>query len=274
MTILRAKAKVNLFFHIIGKRSDGYHEIESLVIFTQDIFDEIEILPSKSINTTKVTGGEFSSSILHEKNNLITKALDLFSDNNHYQCNLIKNIPVGAGLGGGSADAAEVLKFLEQPITNENLAKLGADVPVCYYNQPTYCTGIGEILTVIENMPTLYIVLVNPRIELLTKDVFRKNTKIDYPVLNTKPTSFENAEELLSFLKNTTNVLTDAAKLLVPEIDMILNFIMSQNACEIARMSGSGPTCFGIFKNYQDAMNAQLNIQQKFPGFWVKTSRI
>ena len=324
MTLLKAKAKINLFFHITGKRDDGYHLIESLVAFADDVYDSIEISPS-TINSTKVIGGEFAESLLNEKNNLIDKALNSFTTNQKYTCYLTKNIPIGAGLGGGSADAAIIARFLthlpralssikthlssltrgfspeigdllrfssrdprsplrsarddervvEDMVINNKLTEIGADLPICYFQQPTYCSGIGEILEPIKDFPKLYIVLVNPRKELLTKDVFIANKKINSPPIIHKPLFLSNStDKLIDFLKNTDNVLTEAAAEMVPEINKILQILDEQHGCKIARMSGSGPTCFGIFTERTQAMLAKEEISKAYPEFWVKYSTI
>ncbi|MEK6734725.1 MAG: 4-(cytidine 5'-diphospho)-2-C-methyl-D-erythritol kinase [Pseudomonadota bacterium] len=273
MSILKAHAKINLFFHITGKREDSYHLIDSLMVFAKDIYDEIEIIPSNE-NFTKIVAGEFGHFLLEEKNNLIDKVLNKFSNAKKYQCNLTKNIPIGAGLGGGSSDAATVARYLNQNISNEELARIGADVPICYLSKASYCEGIGEIISPLNQKPNLHLVLVNPKKILLTQDVFNLNKKIDIPYIEKKPIGFKNTETFIDFLLDKDNVLTESAIDILPEIKDILELLLLQKDCLIARMSGSGPTCFGIFKNKNLAVEAESIIKKTHPNYWVKYTEI
>jgi 4-diphosphocytidyl-2-C-methyl-D-erythritol kinase len=274
MSILRAKAKINLFFQIIGKRLDGYHLIESLVVFAEDICDTIKITESDS-NKTFVTGGLFAHNLMHEKNNLIDKALDYFSLDKKYHCYLTKNIPIGAGLGGGSSDAAVVAKFLQDNLSHEQLIKIGADLPICYHAEPVFCSGIGEIIEPIYKLPKLYMLLVNPNKPLLTKDVFVNNKKIDSIAITSKPIDFaSDIDKLLDFIAPLENDLTASAIQLMPEISEILILLAQQKGCLLSRMSGSGPTCFALFENKMLAASAMNYISEQNPHYWVKHTSI
>lgn len=274
MTILKARAKINLFFHITGKREDGYHLIDSLTVFAESIFDLIDINESDASETI-VKDGEFASHLKKEENNLIDKAIEAFSSTKKYSCYLTKNIPIAAGLGGGSSDAATVARYIDPSIDTENLLKIGADLPICYYNQPAYFEGIGEIISPIENFPIIHLVLVNPKKALLTKEVFKLNKIHNTPHLYNKPTNFFNsAEKLVEFLNNLGNDLTDSATSIMPEIKLILDILQSQNGCKLSRMSGSGPTCFGIFYNEQEAIKARDNLIKIHPQYWVKHTMV
>ena len=271
MTVLKAKAKINLFFHITGKREDGFHLIESLSVFANDIYDNIEITPSTS-NKVIIKGGEFAR-LLKDQNNLISTILETFSNKSFYQCKLTKNIPIGAGLGGGSSDAAVVAKFLNIQI--QELTKIGTDLPICYHAAPIFCSGIGEIIEPIRNFPSLYLILVNPRKTLLTKDVFRHNKHLNTAKITNKPIDFfTDTDKLLEFLLDLRNDLTDTAIELIPEIEDILALLKNQNGAIISRMSGSGPTCFAIFDSQQSAKEAQTKIEQQYPNYWVKYTSI
>ena len=271
MAIIKARAKINLFFQIIGKRMDGYHLIESLNVFANDIYDLIEINPA-NFNSTIINGGEFAESLINEENNLINKALDTFSGNSKYHCQLTKNIPIRAGLGGGSADAAMVAKFLEPTADiSSKLLSIGADSPTCYYNKPAFCSGIGEIIKPLKNFPNLYLVLINPKKTLLTKDVFKHNQHINTPIIKNKPLDFFNdLNNLISFISPLNNDLSEAAIQLLPEIKIILDLLGKQDGCLISRMSGSGPTCFAIFTNKETALQANKTITNELPNYWVK----
>ncbi len=273
MAIIKARAKINLFFQIIGKRPDGYHLMESLNVFANDIYDLIEI-NSDTSNSTSIKDGEFAAILFNEQNNLIDKALEEFGGDAKYYCQLTKNIPIGAGLGGGSADAAMVAKFLE-PIRNHDidtkLLSIGADLPTCYHNEPAFCSGIGEIIQPIKNFPELHLVLINPQKTLLTKDVFKDNRHINTSTIKDKPLDFsDNFEKLIAFISPLSNDLSEAAIQLLPEIKTMLDLLKKQDGCLISRMSGSGPTCFAVFENKKTALQASEIIAASLPNYWVK----
>ncbi len=296
--LLKAKAKINLFFHITGKKEDGYHLIDSLVVFAEDIYDLIEIKEGKNKSTID---GEFAHLLASENNNLIDKALQIFSPGKEYHYKLNKNIPIGAGLGGGSSDAAMVAKYLidrSSSLTStegaeigdlvrtaleipgqaslarddvndlQKLTSLGADLPICYHAQSAFCSGIGEAIEPIDNFPIIYLVLVYPNKSLLTKDIFMLNKNINSPKINHP--NFKDADQLIEFLSSLKNDLTDAATQLLPEVKSILDLIMAQEGCKLSRMSGSGSTCFGIFTDKVQAIEASKNIAALKPEYWVK----
>ncbi len=271
--LLKAKAKINLFLHINGKLPNAYHLLDSLAVFAEDIYDEIEIFPGDK-NCTAVVGGEFGFLLKQDKNNLIDQALKLFTKDKFYHCKLKKHIPLEAGLGGGSSDAAVVARFLDKAIPNEDLAKIGADLPICYNAKPCYFSGIGDIIEPLECFPSCYLVIVNPKKSLLTQDVFLQNKKIYTPFIGNKPTVFTKFENLIDFLLSVDNVLTDAAKALMPEISDILEELALQDNCALSRMSGSGPTCFGVFEEQNKALAALNNIKVSFPDYWIRHTKI
>jgi 4-diphosphocytidyl-2-C-methyl-D-erythritol kinase len=274
MHIIKPRAKINLFFQITGKRNDGYHMMESLVVFADDVYDSVEIAESE-VNSTSIEGGEFGFLLVNEKNNLIDKALEIFAKDIKYHCKLTKNIPIGAGLGGGSSDAAMVAKYLSKDNITQELLEIGADLPICYHDAPAFCSGIGEIVEPIKNFPKVYMVLVNPNQTLLTKDVFKINTKINTPSIQNKPIDFFcDIEKLIEFISPLSNDLTESATQLMPEIQDILDLIQSQNGCAISRMSGSGPTCFGVFRTKESALKAESSIKNLYSNYWVKYSGV
>lgn len=274
MTILKARAKINLFFHITGKRADGYHLIDSLTAFAENVFDLIDINETH-LSKTIVKDGEFASGLMEEKKNLIDKVIERFSSKKKYNCYLTKNIPIAAGLGGGSSDAATVARYINQYINIDSLLEIGADLPICYHNKSAYCEGIGEIIHPIENFPIIHLVLVNPQKALLTKDVFKFNKIYNTSHLYKKPTNFfANTEKLIEFLSNLSNDLTDSAIRIMPEIKSILDILESQNGCRFSRMSGSGPTCFGVFDNKQEAIKARDNLIKINPNYWIKHTAV
>lgn len=276
MKLLKARAKINLFFQIIGKRSDGYHLIESLVVFADDIYDAIEITPNE-INLTKVVAGDFAHLLENEQNNLIDKVFNIFDSQDKYLCQLIKDIPIGAGLGGGSSDAAMVAKFLNKQHLdiNKELSNIGADLPVCYYEVPAFCSGIGEIVEQVKNFPSLHLVLVNPKKTLLTPAVFKDNLQVNTKSVKPYPLDFSNDfEKLIKFITPLDNDLTVSAVKLMPEIQVIMDLLSLQEGCVISRMSGSGPTCFGVFKNKEEAIKASDVISNLKPEYWVRYTKV
>jgi 4-diphosphocytidyl-2-C-methyl-D-erythritol kinase len=276
---MHAKAKVNLFLHVVGKREDGYHLLESAFVYASDIYDEIDIQSSDDFKLT--IKGEFAALLNIESDNIVSKTARLVGISNCH-INLTKNLPIAGGVGGGSSDAATTLKLL---IEQRNLQlsdkqikdiciKLGADVYPCYYDQASYVYGIGDIVESIISFPTINALLVNPKKAVLTKDIFNARENIYRAPIENKPLSFNNVKDLLLFLSKQTNDLEDTTKKLLPEIDQMLNIISAQPGCLLARMSGSGATCFGIFSSQEEVQKAAQIIKASNPKWWVKPTRL
>ena len=273
MVEIIAPIKVNLFLHVIGKDENNYHKLQSLVSFG-DLGDIINITPSDKYNLEII--GEFSGSISKE-NNLITKAVNALcaaTDNKpNIDIQLDKNIPLGAGLGGGSADAAAVIKALIEmwniEIDEEKLGsillKLGADVPMCFQQQTAFIEGIGEGITPIDYTTPIHAVLIYPNRHSNTKKVFA-HYKTKFP----PPIQFNFDGNIFDFLKGTQNDLTDAAITLYPEIKDALSALNHVPKCKISRMSGSGSCCFGLFENDEIAEEAYAQLVQSDPNWWIK----
>ncbi len=274
-----APAKINLNLHVTGRRNDGYHLLESIITFA-DFGDEIAIKENEVI-TLKMSG-PFSKGLDNENNLVIraTKILaDVFKIKKGVEIELKKNIPVGAGLGGGSADAADVVDLLcglwKIKITEKQKLeiglKLGADVPVCQVGQPSFVRGIGEIVEPINNFGKLYSVLVNPAINLSTKDVFSRGIKNYSLPLKNLP---ERKDEWIDFLKMQRNDLTENSIHIVPEIKDLLRKIAATNDCIFSRMSGSGASCFGIYPDKNSAIKAARKLAEQNPKWWVKEAEL
>lgn len=254
-----AFAKINLLLKVTGRRSDGYHLLDSLVGFCE-FGDHLEI----SLNEARdeiITEGTFGKEI--GDNNIIGKTLEKFRETTRWErpvrIRLEKEIPIGAGLGGGSSDAATTLRLLSQipnspPLTRKELfnmaLELGADVPVCLHGKTTRVQGIGERLSQLQPLPKLPIVLVNPNYRLETKDVFgafRGNySEPIHSYLLEKSWSQEKLEDLLT--SKQQNDLYDAAVSLVPQISQVLTLLRELPGVIGVGMSGSGATCFAIFE--------------------------
>lgn len=268
----KAPAKINLFLHITGKRKNGYHELESLMVPLQ-LADDIVI--EKAKDTSLKIEGEFAIGLTG--NNLITKTLESLRqytgrDDLHAHITLVKHIPVGAGLGGGSSDAATVFKVMND-IYDLGLSEaelvalatpLGADIPFFINNTPAMIRGIGEEITPVNLPGSLPLLLVFPRKPLPTAAVFTH-----HPLPISAPLLIKE-EELLARLADTDNSLTDNAIMLQPEISDVLLALRALEGVYMARMSGSGSTCFALFKDDVSLDNAFKRITENYPHWWCK----
>ena len=270
-----SRVKVNLYLHIIGKRADGYHNLDSLVAFPE-IGDEILVSPSNSINL-KITGK--SKKELNEKENLILKAIKLLKNRKMgADIHLIKETPISAGLGGGSSNAAVTLKLLSKlwnvplPPINE-LVLLGADIPVCMDWRLQRMQGKGEKNSFVVSPDSLWIVLLNNGDRVPTSTVFQSVTQNEFSGLVNIPRLNEK-NIFINFLKSTSNDLEKAAIRNFPIIDDLINSLNLTSGCLVARMSGSGSTCFGLYEKKDEAEKAKKNLLNKFPNAWIKVAKI
>lgn len=260
----QAPAKLNLALHVTGRRADGYHLLDSLVAFAA-VCDEVALTPG---SLSLQIEGPFAGGL--EGDNLCLKAARLAGA--EAQIRLVKNLPVASGIGGGSADAAAVLRGLARmghflPPTTETL---GADVPVCLASSPARMQGVGEIVTPLPPLPPLHLVLVNPGIALPTPPVFAALAQKTNPPLPPIP-AFADARGLVQWLETTRNDLEAPAIALAPAIREVLDALHSAGA-GFARMSGSGATCFGIFPSPAAAARAAEALRR--PGWWAVASEL
>ncbi len=280
-----APAKINLYLHITGKRHDGYHELDSLISFA-DIGDTITIEFADQIDfqTNGPFGAAFTpSDIINAPHspNLVVRALwalaKLAEIKPSVKITLDKQLPLASGIGGGSADAAATIWGLCElwglpknlPGINDLLLQLGADVPVCYACETARVTGIGEILEPITNLPEIPLVLVNPGKPCATKDVFQRLQKsVKAPTY--LPPDLDDIYDFCDFLNQQNNDLETPARQLVPEIGNVLNAIAANKDCLIARLSGSGATCFGLYDTPAQAQSAAKAILSDNPDWWVR----
>ena len=270
-----SRVKVNLYLHIIGKRADGYHNLDSLVAFPE-IGDEILVSPSNSINL-KITGK--SKKELNEKENLILKAIKLLKNRKMgADIHLIKDTPISAGLGGGSSNAAVTLKLLSKlwnvplPPINE-LVLLGADIPVCMDWRLQRMQGIGEKNSFVVSPDSLWIVLLNNGDRVPTSTVFQGLAQNEFSGLVNVPRLNEK-NILIKFLKSTRNDLEKSAIKNYPAINDLINSLNLTSGCLVARMSGSGSTCFGLYEKKDEAEKAKKHLLNKFPNAWIKVAKI
>ncbi|MBL8645538.1 MAG: 4-(cytidine 5'-diphospho)-2-C-methyl-D-erythritol kinase [Rhodospirillaceae bacterium] len=275
-----APAKINLFLHVTGKRADGYHLLESLVAFA-DIGDEIIVSPADDLCLN--VEGPFAAALSTEPDNSVLKAARLIlKPGAGAVITLKKNLPVAAGLGGGSVDAAATLRALQKlhglpalPSAHDLASSLGADVPVCLNDAPAMMRGIGELLGPVAAFPVCGTVLINPGLALSTADVFRA-LRPPYSAPLSQPTTagWPDVKSLAAFLQTTRNDLTLPALGLVPEISAVAAALTRAPGCLIARMSGSGATCFGLFESPSAAQIAALTIAEAHPSWWIRPGRL
>lgn len=266
-----ARAKINLALHVTGRRADGYHLLDSLVAFA-DLGDRITVSPADSL-TLKLTG-PMAAGLMAETDNLVLRAACVMGGG--AAITLEKHLPVASGIGGGSADAAATLQALaalrgcDLPDAAAVLA-LGADVPVCLTGRAARMRGIGEEIETV-SLPPGFVVLANPGFGLATAEVFRALTRRDNPSLP-EPEPWPDIAALAAWLSRCRNDLEPVARQLAPEIATVVAALQDQPGCLIARMSGSGATCFGLFPTRETAVAAERALSARH-GWWVKAAAL
>lgn len=276
----QARAKVNLTLHVLGKRPDGYHELESLVVFA-DLCDWLSFAPAAEDRLS--LEGPFSGAVDGE--NLVLKAKravagwlnrEIYGD-----FLLEKHIPVAAGLGGGSSDAAAAIRILLKayagPAAAEGFiakaAAVGADVPVCLYNRAAWMRGLGERVTPAANVAALPAILVNPRIKVSTAEVFKHLNAAPFRPDEAPPplpdANFSSPGKAAAALEHGRNDLEVPAVAIEPAVARTLDAIRRQDGCLLARLSGSGPTCFGLFPTQEIARRAAEAVARAQPSWWA-----
>lgn len=272
-----AHAKLNLTLHVTGKLPNGYHELDSLVVFTE-FGDNLALEPANEF--LLVTNGPFSKALPPVSENIILSALRQFEGKGtSVKVFLEKSIPVSAGLGGGSTNASEALRlaanYLGYPLTfdSQQLVAIGSDLPVCLVGKPSIVKGLGENLTILDRFFKFPVLLVNPNKPVSTREVYRQLTKVDNPPLTPFPDK-GNQQDVIAWLKEQRNDLESTAILLCPEIKSILSKLREQEGCLLARMSGSGGTCFGIFQTMEQVTKAEGKIKHHQPEWWIQPTRI
>ena len=272
-----APAKINLALHVTGQRADGYHELDTLVAFGP-AYDVVHVTAATT-NSLEISGQE-ASGLAAGGDNLILRAA-LAAGLGTAAFRLEKNLPVASGIGGGSADAAAAVRGLlalyggaNSPRADqvdglaERLLGLGADIPMCLVPQSLRAQGIGEVLTPLA-LPPMGCVLVNPHVQISTPDVFKSLTQKSNPPLPEVVPGFATPQEAISWLAGQRNDLQDAAAAGAPVILEVLDALRSQTGCGLARMSGSGATCFGLFADAEMAQQAALELAAVHPEWWV-----
>lgn len=280
-----APAKINLDLRIIGRRDDGYHLLDSIVVFT-DFGDEL--LAEKSDELSLTISGPYASDLNNNEDNLILKTAKLIGE----ECNiepkikfhLIKNLPVSSGIGGGSADAAAAIKLtlqtLKLNISHERLDRialsLGADVPVCLRSSATHMRGIGECLKPINIDKAMNILLVNPGVSVSTPEIFQeyKNLNDSFDDLRKYKIGHVHYRFIKKEVFNSRNALEEAACMLEPKIKQVLKTLAKLDGLLLNRMSGSGATCFAVFDSEENCIRAEKYIKAINSKWWVEVGKI
>ncbi len=291
----QTKAKINLCLHVKGRTTDNYHELQSIVAFC-DVGDVVQVEPAEDLSL--IVTGEFATHMPPLDENIVLKAAyalqnykgQNYKGQNHEERSyargfagarilLQKNLPASSGIGGGSGDASATLQLLNTlwncGLSHAQLAQiglqLGADLPVCLYGKLCLMSGIGEVITPLTfGCDTIYAVLINPLMGVSTADVFSKlqnysgaiNLPEDLPA------------DLLQTLQHNRNDLQATAIKLCPEIAIIIDYMQAQPQTLLARMSGSGATCFALCANATEAQELLQQARRQFPNYWLATGKL
>jgi 4-diphosphocytidyl-2-C-methyl-D-erythritol kinase len=279
-----APAKINLTLRILGRRPDGYHELESLVVFAR-LRDRLTLIPGQPLSLeirgpTAAASGAVADNLVLKATHALAKTVEGLQVGRFF---LEKTLPVAAGIGGGSADAAAALRLLarannlksDDPRLAAAALATGADVPVCMDSKPRVMRGIGEILSPPVKLPKLPVVLANPGVAASTKEVFAalgRSGSFDTVPKSGSDTFPSDPGELIEFLCSQRNDLEEPAADLYPVITHVLAALRAATGCRLARMSGSGSTCFGIFATAREAEAAARLLQGSQPHWWVRAT--
>ena len=282
-----ARAKVNLFLHVGRPGADGYHDISSLMVFA-DIGDRVTLRPGGS--GFEVTG-PFACGLAEEGDNLVTRARDLFQARfdlgNGFGLELEKALPIAAGLGGGSADAAAALRLMarafdlpmaersESGALGEIARALGADVAACLGSASVMAEGRGDVLAPSPRLPVLHAVLVNPRVSSPTAAVYRAfdDDRAWADLAAPHPGPLATAGDAVLWLAATRNDLEGPAIRMCPEVGGVIALLRQSDECLMARMSGSGATCFALCEDEVRAERLADIMARARPGWWVTSCR-
>jgi 4-diphosphocytidyl-2-C-methyl-D-erythritol kinase len=287
----KAPAKINLTLRVLGRRADGYHELESLVAFA-GVGDALTFAPGGAL--TLAVSGPTAQAVGDNADNLVLKAAralaERIADLTLGSFALSKRLPVAAGLGGGSADAAAALRLLarangvalDDPRLMQAAQATGSDVPVCLDPKPRLMRGVGDVLSAQLDLPRLFAVLVNPGVAVSTRDVFAA-LNLASPAASggaSSPTPLVSEgwggepTALVAALAKDRNDLEAPAIELEPAIANVLAVLQALPDCRLARMSGSGATCFGLFPTNAAAAAAARTLRVGYPQWWVRATAL
>ena len=275
-----APAKVNLYLHVTGRKADGYHLLDTLMVFTE-LGDRIVVRPGDGLSLT--ADGPFADRLPEEPGeNLVMRAAHALADaagiDTGAHITLTKNLPVAAGLGSGSSDAAATLRALARlwaiPEGAVDLAAiglaLGSDIPACLHGKPAFVGGTGDQIEDAPPLPACDILLVNPGVQLATLSVFGAR-KGGFSPEDRFAESPADVRALAALIEERGNDLTEPATRLLPVIGQVLSAIEAAPGCRVARMSGSGATCFGLFDDAETAGRAMESLRRD--DWWCAVTR-
>ena len=283
----RAPAKINLTLHVVARRDDGYHALESLVVFTRS-GDTLTLEPGDALaltieGPTAAASGDIESNLVMRAARALARRVEGLEVGAFH---LVKRLPVAAGIGGGSSDAAAALRLLarrnglalDDTRVMAAAAETGADIPVCLAARARMMRGVGDELGPLLALPPLPALVVNPGVPLETRAVFKR---MDLPAgWRTNASAHpalgdgEAADAVFKALRRGRNDLEDPACVLAPVVSDVLAVLGAAPGCKLARMSGSGATCFGLFVDCRAAARAKKAIRRVHPGWWVKTTML
>lgn len=282
-----APAKINLFLHVAGPGADGYHPLCSLMAFA-DVGDRVAVRDGDALSL--IVHGPFAVGLDGEDDNLVLRAARALLARARgpvppVELTLEKRLPVASGLGGGSADAGAALRLLREAMgvrvsdwdLEEIAGSLGADGAACLWGRPVIAQGRGELLSPAPRLPTIEAVLVNPRVAVSTAEVYRRFdlagafSDVEPPLL---PDAFESVEELSAWLSVMRNDLQPAAVEIAPEVGDVLGLMAEEPECLLARMSGSGATCFALCPGDLEAEALAARIAALRPQWWTVRCRL
>ncbi|GFE52205.1 4-diphosphocytidyl-2-C-methyl-D-erythritol kinase [Roseobacter cerasinus] len=255
-----APAKINLTLHVTGQREDGYHLLDSLVVFA-DVGDRLRLTAGEGL-ALQVTG-RLAAGVPADARNLVWRAAELVGWRG--RIDLEKHLPHGGGIGGGSSDAGA---FLRAVGWQESAVSLGADVPVCHLGHAARMSGIGDQITPAKDVISFFAVLVNPNVHIATPKVFQNLTAKSNPPMPALPAAGAGGRVWIEWLTTQRNDLQDAAQGVAPVIGDVCVALAETDEVLLTRMSGSGATCFGLYPSARAAHAAAETLAQQHPDWW------
>ncbi|MCV3270644.1 4-(cytidine 5'-diphospho)-2-C-methyl-D-erythritol kinase [Roseobacter sinensis] len=255
-----APAKINLTLHVTGQRNDGYHLLDSLVVFAA-VGDRLWLTPGSDLMLE--IAGPFAPGVPSDARNLVWQAAELAGWCGHIR--LEKHLPHGGGIGGGSADAGAVLRALG---VQDGAVSLGADVPVCQFGRAARMLGIGDQIAPAADVMSFFAVLVNPGVHIATPTVFQNLVVKDNPPMPDLPAAGSGDRIWIDWLAAQRNDLEGAARQLAPAIGDVCSALAETDEVLLVRMSGSGSTCFGLYPSMSDAQTAAKALATRHPDWW------
>ncbi len=268
-----APAKINLTLHVTGQRPDGYHLLDSLVVFA-DVGDRVRVMPADE--TTLEVTGPMAEGVPVDASNLVMQAAGLYEL--PVAISLDKHLPMAAGIGGGSSDAAATIYAMAELIGDntipEGVTALGADVRVCLMRQASRMRGIGEDVQPVEGMPELYAVLANPGVAVSTPEVFAALEDKNGLAMPKRIPRWRAGWSAVDWISKQRNDLEAPAISVAPVIGEVLEALRALPGARFARMSGSGATCFGLFEERAEADYAAEQLAEAQPDWWVTAATL